>query len=86
VFEEDLIVSPKRRRQLPVPEPEPVTTVAPLPRSTRSKRYQGFNQPLVSDKPRRKSHVKHRRVPGKTVTTTTRQMKVSEDAATEDQP
>jgi hypothetical protein len=65
----DGVVSRKRRRnttKIDVP-----VNVAPVRRSERSKRFQGFKNNLVSDRPKRKSQVKPRRVPRAAASTVT---------------
>jgi len=90
VIEEDMVVSRKRPRQfpapVPTPEPAPRNTVATLRRSTRSKRFQGFKQNAVSDKPTHKTHVKSRHVPGKKVATSKKGKEISIHATNTEDP
>jgi hypothetical protein len=88
LIDNDQVVSRKRRRQTILPEPELITSIidAPLRRSTRSKRYQGFRQNLNSDSSKRKSHVKPRRVPGKMSAKSAKGKEVAEDSSAVNDP
>ncbi|KAM0894161.1 hypothetical protein ACQ4PT_024659 [Festuca glaucescens] len=59
--------------------------VAPIRRNERSKCFQGFKNNLVSDKPKRKSQVKHHHVPGAVASTVTEVASSSAAGQTDDE-